>query len=47
MNILIDDRFLGNYDYCYLESMHWLFRSRKVQPQTIFTGLSYGLDAVE
>lgn len=39
------DFFNENYDYCYLESMHWL--NAKEQPDVIFTGLSYGVNAFE
>ncbi len=39
--------FLANYDYCYLESMHWLFNTHKVQPEIVFTGLSYGLESID
>ena len=45
--MIIDERLSQNYDYCYLESMHWLFSSGKVKASNIICGLSYGLDAIE
>ncbi len=47
ISILDNEFFLYNYDYCYLESMHWLFNSKIIPAENIITGLSYGLDGIE
>ena len=47
MSAIDKTRFLNNYDYCYLDSMHWLLDTKRVHPETIITGLSYGLEAID